>query len=50
MLVQHPEYGLGKILTASGTGSKRAVTVAFVAGAGQKNFLVVHSPLMLARG
>ncbi len=50
MLVQHPEYGLGKILAASGTGSKRTVTVAFVSGAGQKKFLVIHSPLMLARG
>ena len=50
MLVQHPEYGLGKILAASGTGPKRTVTVAFVSGAGQKKFLVIHSPLMLARG
>jgi DNA helicase II / ATP-dependent DNA helicase PcrA len=49
MLVQHPEYGLGKILEASGTGQKRTVTVAFVSGAGQKKFLVVHSPLILAR-
>jgi DNA helicase-2/ATP-dependent DNA helicase PcrA len=49
MLVQHPEYGLGKILVASGTGPKRSVTVAFVSGAGQKKFLIVHSPLMLAR-
>jgi DNA helicase-2/ATP-dependent DNA helicase PcrA len=49
LLVQHPEYGLGKILAASGTGSKRTVTVAFVSGAGQKKFLVIHSPLMLAK-
>ena len=48
MLVQHPEYGLGKILAASGTGVKRSVTVAFVSGAGQKKFLLIHSPLMLA--
>ena len=49
MLVQHPEYGLGKITVASGIGPKRTVTVAFVAGAGQKKFLVVHSPLMPAK-
>jgi DNA helicase-2/ATP-dependent DNA helicase PcrA len=49
LLVQHPEYGLGKILVASGTGPRRSVTVAFAAGAGQKNFLVIHSPLMLAK-
>lgn len=50
MLVQHPEYGLGKITAASGIGPKRTVTVAFVAGAGEKKFLVVHSPLMPAKG
>ena len=49
LLVQHPEYGLGKIVAASGIGPKRSVRVAFAAAPGEKKFLVVHSPLMLAQ-
>jgi hypothetical protein len=49
LAVQHPEYGLGKIMDASGIGPKRTVTVAFVSAAAQKKFLVVHSPLTLAK-
>jgi DNA helicase-2/ATP-dependent DNA helicase PcrA len=49
MLVQHPEYGLGKIIALSGNGPKRTATVAFATGAGQKRFILVHSKLRPAK-
>ena len=49
MLVQHPEYGLGKIIAISGQGPKRTATVAFATGAGQKRFILAHSTLRPAK-
>jgi DNA helicase-2/ATP-dependent DNA helicase PcrA len=49
MLVRHPEYGLGKILALSGTGTKRTATVAFATGAGEKRFILIHSKLQPAK-
>jgi DNA helicase-2/ATP-dependent DNA helicase PcrA len=45
MVVQHPIYGLGKIVALSGGGAKRKATVMFASGAGEKHFLLAHSPL-----
>ncbi len=45
MIVRHPQYGLGKIAALSGSGIKRKATVVFAAGAGEKRFLLIHSPL-----
>jgi DNA helicase-2/ATP-dependent DNA helicase PcrA len=45
MVVTHPQYGLGKIIALSGKAEKRKATVAFATGAGQKTFLLAHSPL-----
>jgi DNA helicase-2/ATP-dependent DNA helicase PcrA len=45
MVVRHPEYGVGKIVALSGIGIKRKATVMFAGGAGEKKFLLVHSPL-----
>ncbi len=45
MVVRHPQYGLGKIVALSGSGIKRKATVLFAAGAGEKRFLLIHSPL-----
>jgi DNA helicase II / ATP-dependent DNA helicase PcrA len=45
MIVRHPSYGLGKIVALSGSGTKRKATVVFAAGAGEKRFLLAHSPL-----
>ena len=49
MAVTHPEYGLGKIVTLSGAGSRRKATVRF-ATAGERPFVLVHSPLRPAGG
>jgi DNA helicase-2/ATP-dependent DNA helicase PcrA len=48
MVVQHPEYGLGKIIDLDGHGPKRTATVQF-ATAGTKKFVLLHSPLLPAR-
>jgi DNA helicase-2/ATP-dependent DNA helicase PcrA len=48
MVVQHPEYGLGKIIDLEGHGPKRTATVQF-ATSGAKKFLLLHSPLAPAR-
>jgi DNA helicase-2/ATP-dependent DNA helicase PcrA len=45
MLVTHPEYGTGKILSVSGTGVKRRVRVCFEQENDARSFLVAHSPL-----
>jgi DNA helicase-2/ATP-dependent DNA helicase PcrA len=50
MIVRHPEYGLGKIVALSGSGVKRKATVMFASGAGEKRFLLIHSPLRPASG
>lgn len=44
MTVTHPEHGLGKIVALSGSGNNRRATVRF-ATAGEKRFVLVHSPL-----
>ncbi|MCH2115398.1 MAG: UvrD-helicase domain-containing protein [Pirellulales bacterium] len=44
MAVVHPEHGLGKIVALSGSGKNRRATVGF-ATAGEKRFVLVHSPL-----
>jgi DNA helicase-2/ATP-dependent DNA helicase PcrA len=49
MVVTHPEYGLGKIVALSGEADKRVATVNFATGAGQKTFVLAHSPLRPAR-
>ncbi|HTQ39870.1 MAG TPA: UvrD-helicase domain-containing protein [Pirellulales bacterium] len=45
MVVRHPHYGLGKIVALSGSGLKRKATIMFASGAGEKHFLLAHSPL-----
>jgi DNA helicase-2/ATP-dependent DNA helicase PcrA len=47
MAVVHPVHGLGKIVALSGAGKNRRATVRF-ATAGQKRFVIAHSPLRLA--
>ncbi len=49
-LVKHPQYGLGKIIALSGSGPRRGATVAFVQGAGEKRFILSHSPLRPVKG
>jgi DNA helicase-2/ATP-dependent DNA helicase PcrA len=44
MTVMHPEHGPGKIVALSGNGKNRRATVKF-AKAGERNFVLVHSPL-----
>ena len=46
MLVIHPEFGPGKIVSSSGSGEKKKVSVQFVESSGQpRHFSVAHSPL-----
>ena len=49
MAVSHPEFGLGKIVTLSGAGKQRKASVRF-ATAGERRFVLVHSPLRPAGG
>jgi len=49
MIVKHPDYGLGKVVALSGAGPRRTATVAFVAGAGQRKFVLASSPLRPAK-
>ena len=44
MTVMHPEHGPGKIVALSGNGKNRRATVKF-AKAGERNFVLIHSPL-----
>jgi DNA helicase-2/ATP-dependent DNA helicase PcrA len=44
MTVMHPQHGPGKIVALSGSGKNRRATVQFAA-AGQRSFILVHSPL-----
>jgi DNA helicase-2/ATP-dependent DNA helicase PcrA len=50
MVVQHPDYGLGKIVEVEGKGPKRAAKVLFASAAGEKRFVLVHSHLVPAKG
>jgi DNA helicase-2/ATP-dependent DNA helicase PcrA len=45
MLVTHPEYGEGTIISVNGTGVKRKVKVQFDRGGDARSFLLAHSPL-----
>jgi len=45
MMVTHPEYGSGTIVSVSGTGVKRKAQVEFAEGNSVKSFLLAHSPL-----
>ena len=47
MAVTHPIYGPGKIVALDGQGTNRKATVTFPA-AGQKEFVLAHSPLRIA--
>jgi len=44
MTVTHPEHGPGKIVALSGSGKNRRAVVQFAA-AGQRSFILIHSPL-----
>ena len=48
MTVTHPDYGPGKIIDVSGSGTNRRATVAFAA-VGQKKFVLAKSPLRPVR-
>lgn len=50
MLVQHPEYGLGKIVALSGSQRRRTATVAFASAAGRRKFVLAQSHLVPAGG
>ncbi|MGO8688638.1 MAG: ATP-dependent helicase [Thermoguttaceae bacterium] len=45
MLVLHPEFGLGRIVALSGSGSERTATVDFSSRAGRKKLVLHASPL-----
>ncbi len=49
MTVIHPEFGPGKITALSGAGKARRATVQF-ATAGERKFVLAHSPLRPAQG
>jgi DNA helicase-2/ATP-dependent DNA helicase PcrA len=49
MTVMHPEHGPGKIIALSGAGDRRRAIVQFAA-AGQRRFVLAHSPLRPASG
>jgi DNA helicase-2/ATP-dependent DNA helicase PcrA len=49
MLVTHPEYGLGRIVSLSGAGPRRQATVSFVSGGGPRKFFLLKSPLRPAK-
>ncbi len=49
MTVVHPEFGPGKISALSGSGNGRRATVQF-ATAGERKFVLAHSPLRPAQG
>src|SRR5262249_29921200 len=45
MIVKHPEYGYGEIITLAGVGPKRIASVKFYDHADEKKFRLLHSPL-----
>lgn len=45
--VSHPQLGVGEILTATGHGPKRTVTVRFLDTSQQRTFRLSHAPLEL---
>lgn len=50
MVVVHPDYGVGKIVTLSGVGPKRTATVQFATTPEAKTFRLAFSPLRPAAG
>lgn len=49
VLVKHPEYGLGKVLSVSGSNVKRTATIQFFTPMNQRTFQLQHSPLVPIR-
>jgi len=47
--VQHPEYGRGEIVSASGYGPKRSVTICFEADGSRHTFRLSHVALEIER-
>jgi DNA helicase-2/ATP-dependent DNA helicase PcrA len=45
MIINHPEYGLGKIVALSGTGARRRATVQFFNSSEIGKFVLAHSNL-----
>ena len=45
MIVRHPEYGLGRIVTIHGTGQRRTATIHFFSLGRQHTFYLAHSQL-----
>ena len=45
MVVKHPEYGVGKIVSLSGSRDKRTATVQFASAAGERSFRLAFSGL-----
>jgi DNA helicase-2/ATP-dependent DNA helicase PcrA len=50
MVVLHAEYGPGKIVALSGSGSRRCATVHFATTPGEKKFVLASGALRPARG
>jgi DNA helicase-2/ATP-dependent DNA helicase PcrA len=48
MLVEHEQHGLGKIVSLSGSGTKRRATVQFFSGP-QRSFVLSHTPIRPVR-
>jgi DNA helicase-2/ATP-dependent DNA helicase PcrA len=49
MLVRHPEYGLGQIVSLSGSGAKRSAAIRFFTQKTEKKFLLAFSSLQPVR-
>jgi DNA helicase-2/ATP-dependent DNA helicase PcrA len=49
MVVLHAEYGPGKIVALSGSGSRRCATVHFATTQGEKKFVLASGALRPAR-
>lgn len=45
VMVQHPEMGTGEIISCSGQGSKKTVTVYFTESCQERSFRISHAPL-----
>ncbi len=45
MVVRHPEYGVGKIVALSGSGTERTATVQFAPKVGRQRITIHNSPL-----
>ncbi len=45
MMVRHPRYGTGKVLSVSGAGRRQTVSVRFETGDREETFVAARSPL-----